>query len=254
MERQRKELSLADVAGLGSALVTFGLVQGALYLQGYWGKFGLDPFQFVAVGELALAGLAGIGVVLGMLLFAALLGSWLKGKFSGVRPKNRLLGVLSPVALLLGLGAMIWWTSAWGVLVAALASVICLVVLKLSPVVPSAIKESPWLIYVVLMLVYVSFASSWLGTERAQKILDGNATSLSAVSTDKEVLSGLNLIGRLGDTYAFWDPVRRTAMLLPAADVRRVEIARKAAVTAPPAPSPAPSNPPARGASGRTAP
>jgi len=44
MERAKKELTLASVAGLGSLLATFGLIQGALYLQAYWGRFGLDPF------------------------------------------------------------------------------------------------------------------------------------------------------------------------------------------------------------------
>lgn len=75
MKRVQKELSLADVAGWGSACVTFGLIQGALYLQAYWSQFGLDPFQFVAVGELALTGLAGIGMVLGLMLITLLLGA-----------------------------------------------------------------------------------------------------------------------------------------------------------------------------------
>jgi len=69
MDRKGRHLTIADVAGWGSALATFGLIQGALYLQAYWGRFGLDPFQFVAVSELALAGLAGIGVVLCLMLF-----------------------------------------------------------------------------------------------------------------------------------------------------------------------------------------
>ncbi|HGM6066463.1 TPA: hypothetical protein ACKP39_000107 [Stenotrophomonas maltophilia] len=54
MDRTQKTLTMADVAGWGSALVTFGLVQGVLYLKAYWGHFGLDPFQLVAASELAL--------------------------------------------------------------------------------------------------------------------------------------------------------------------------------------------------------
>lgn len=54
----------------------FGLVQGAFYLKAYWGHFGPDPFQFVAVGELALAGLTGIGMVLFLMLVALLIGGW----------------------------------------------------------------------------------------------------------------------------------------------------------------------------------
>lgn len=80
MERTKKTLTMADVAGWGSALVTFGLIQGALYLKEYWGHFGLDPFQFVAVSELALAGLAGIGMVLFLMLLASLFGGWVEMK------------------------------------------------------------------------------------------------------------------------------------------------------------------------------
>lgn len=82
MERTKKTLTMADVAGWGSALVTIGLIQGAFYLKAYWGHFGLDPFQFVAVSELALAGLAGIGMVLFFMLVALLLGGWAEGKLT----------------------------------------------------------------------------------------------------------------------------------------------------------------------------
>ncbi|WGV53866.1 hypothetical protein QIF44_16420 [Stenotrophomonas indicatrix] len=82
MERTQKALTMADVAGWGSAVVTFGLIQGALYLKSYWGHFGLDPFQFVAVSELALAGLAGIGMVLFLILIALLFGGWVEVKLT----------------------------------------------------------------------------------------------------------------------------------------------------------------------------
>jgi len=91
MERTKKTLTMADVAGWGSALVTFGLIQGAFYLKAYWGHFGLDPFQFVAVSELALAGLAGIGMVLFFILIALLLGGWVEGKVTTTPSQANLL-------------------------------------------------------------------------------------------------------------------------------------------------------------------
>ncbi|CAH0128921.1 hypothetical protein SRABI102_00006 [Stenotrophomonas lactitubi] len=89
MESTQKRLTMADVAGWGSAVVTFGLIQGALYLKAYWGHFGLDPFQFVAVSELALAGLAGIGMVLILMLVASLFGGWVEIKVTSGSAKSK---------------------------------------------------------------------------------------------------------------------------------------------------------------------
>ncbi|WP_111178252.1 hypothetical protein [Stenotrophomonas maltophilia] len=116
MERTQK-LTMADVAGWGSALVTFGLIQGAFYLKAYWGHFGLDPFQFVAVSELALAGLAGIGMVLFFILIALLLGGWVEGKVTATPSQANLLMWLTLALCLVGMGALLWWTNAWPVLI-----------------------------------------------------------------------------------------------------------------------------------------
>lgn len=233
MDRKGKDLSIADVAGWGSALATFGLIQGALYLQAYWGRFGLDPFQFVAVSELALAGLAGIGMVLGLLLFASLLGGWLEGKLSSIQEERRVLRFVAPLALFIAIGALLWWSNAWVLLAGALLTLVCVVAVTLSPVVPASIKDSPWLIYIVLMLVYVSITSHHMGAQRAQKIKQGDGRYLSTVRIEAETLNGLNLIGRLGDTYALWDPSRKTTVLLPADDLKKLEIVQKGAAVAP---------------------
>lgn len=79
--------------------------------------------------------------------------------------------------------------------------------MQLSPVVPRNVKDSPWLIYVVVMLVYVSIVSSWFGSERAKTIDAGHSKFTAAASIDGNAQSGLSLIGRLGDCYALWDPV-----------------------------------------------
>jgi hypothetical protein len=229
MERTDTELSIADVAGWGSALVTFGLVQGAVYLKAYWGHFGLDPFQYVAVSEIALAGLAGMGLALGLMAVAILLGDWLGDKLTSISRDRRVLGLFAPVSLLLGLGAIIWWANAWAVLIGALLTVACLAVVTVAPTVPAAIKKSPWLTYTVVMLVYVSIASNWLGTERAKKITQGGEKHVANITFESGSLSSLNLIGRLGDTYVFWDKVRKTTVLLPASDLKTLEIRRRTA-------------------------
>lgn len=226
MERTTKELSMADVAGWGSVLITFSLIQGALYLKAYWGHFGLDPFQYVAVSEIALAGLAGIGVALGLMLVAILLGDWLGDKLASISPDRNVLGCLAPTALFVGLGAIIWWANAWLILIGALLTVACIAAISIAPTIPAAIKKSPWLTYGVVMLVYVSAASNWFGAERANKITQGEEKRVANIVVESGSVSGLSLIGRLGDTYAFWDRARKTTLLLQASDLKSLELRR----------------------------
>ena len=229
MERAVKNLTLADVAGWGSALVTFGLVQGALYLKSYWGHFGLDPFQFVAVSELALAGLAAIGFVLFLMTMALLLGGWIEPKVTGEGSTSRVRSWLVPLVFFAGLGALIWWTNAWLLIVGFVLTFVCALTVKLSPVVPKAAKESPLMIYFMVMVVYVSIASSWLGLERAQTITTGGSKFTAGLATEHEAYAGASLIGRLGDSYVLWEPARKTTILIAVGDTRSLNLARREA-------------------------
>lgn len=233
MERRQKTLTMADVTGYGSALVTFGLIQGALYLKAYWGHFGLDPFQFVEVSELALAGLAGVGIVLFLMLVSLLLGGWVDSKLINGHSRGAPLSWLAPMVFFTGLGALIWWANAWPVLIGLLLTIICALAVQLSPVVPRAVKDSPWLIYSIVMLVYVSIVSNWLGAERAATIADGRSKYTATVSVGGSTQDRLILIGRLGDCYTLWDPVQKVAKIVPVGDVKTLEIARVGAVGAP---------------------
>ncbi|HFK2949426.1 hypothetical protein [Stenotrophomonas maltophilia] len=160
MERTKKTLTMADVAGWGSALVTFGLIQGAFYLKAYWGHFGLDPFQFVAVSELALAGLAGISMVMFFILIALLFGGWVEGKVTARPSRANLLMWLTLALCLVGMGALLWLSNAWPVLIGVALTGMCAMVVRLSPVLPAAVKDSPWLVYALVMIVYVPISSN----------------------------------------------------------------------------------------------
>jgi hypothetical protein len=225
---------MADVAGWGSAVVTFGLIQGALYLKAYWGHFGLDPFQFVAVSELALAGLAGIGMVLFLMLVALLFSGWVDVKLTSGASKRKRFAWLGPTIFFTGLGALLWWSNAWPVLIGLFLTIICALAVHLSPVVPTTMKDSPWLIYVLVMLVYVSIVSSMLGSERAKEITAGRSSYTTILTVEGDVLRGMALVGRLGDSYALWDSGRKAAALVPVSAVRRLEIIRKAPLRARP--------------------
>ena len=224
MERTKKTLTMGDVAGWGSALVTFGLVQGAFYLKAYWGHFGLDPFHFVAVSELALAGLAGIGMVLFFILIALLFGGWVEGKVTATTSQANLPMWLTLALCLVGIGALLWWSNAWPVLIGVVLTGICAMAVRLSPVLPAAVKDSPWLVYALVMIVYVPISSNWLGLERAKAITSGSSKYTVNVTIDERVQGSLGLVGRLGDSYVFWEPEQKAAILVPVANVSRLEI------------------------------
>lgn len=238
MERTQKTLTMADVAGWGSALITFGLIQGAFYLKAYWGHFGLDPFQFVAVSELALAGLAGIGLVLFFMLVALLFGGWVEGKVTASTSQASLLMWLIMALCLVGMGVLLWWSNGWPVLIGVALTGICAIAVRLSPVLPTAVKDSPWLVYALVMLVYVPISSSWLGFERARAITSGGSKyTINVTIIDERAQGSLSLVGRLGDSYVLWDPSRKAAILVPVSDVSRLVIAQKNVLPAKPAQS-----------------
>ncbi|NIJ69935.1 hypothetical protein [Xanthomonas sp. 60] len=233
MESPRKGLTTAEVAACGSAIVTFGLVQGALYLRAYWGHFGIDPFQFVAVSELALTGLTSIGLVLCLALLAALFGDWLQARLTTGSSKGTLMARLACVLIFAALAWLSWWSNAWPILIGVILTLLCALIVNLSPVVPSAVKDSPWLIFALVMLVYMSVISGWLGAMRAKSISAAESTLTTTLTYEGKVQEGVILIGRLGDCYALWDPVRKAAVLLPVSDVQRLDIARRSTMSAP---------------------
>jgi len=233
MERTERDFTLVTLAGWGSALATFGLVQGALYLKAFWGHFGLDPFQFVAVAELALAGVTAMGFVLFLLAVGMLLASWIEARLTGETAKGGVRAWAVPTLYFGALAILIWWAEAWPALIGMALTLCCALAIHLSPVVPRAIKDSPWMIYLVVMVVYVSVVSSWLGEKRAEDITAGGKAYTSTLRSEAGVRGDLVLIGRLGDTYALWDPAKKTTTIFPASDITSLEIARKGSSAVP---------------------
>lgn len=226
MAKSSTSLTVAEVAGWGSALLSFGMVQGALYLKGFWGRFGLDPFQFAGVAELALIGLTAMGLTLGLMAAAALIASCIDAGESPSR-RRRVAGLLSGACFAVGFVYLVWVSGAWPLVIAAVVTIALIVMIRLSPVAPRAVKDSPWLPYGALAIVYVSFASAYLGHERAKSIMVG-----ARERTARVVLAGgeervLVLVGRLGDTYVFWNKQQAEAVLIPREEVKAVAVSVK---------------------------
>ncbi|MGW8429466.1 hypothetical protein ACWGJQ_29305, partial [Peribacillus simplex] len=133
------------------------------------------------------------------------------------------------VLCLAGLGAIIWWSNGWPLLIGGALVGVCAIAVRLSPVLPAAVKDSPWLIYALIMLVYVSISSIWIGSERARTITTVGSSYTVSVTVDGKTQGGISLVGRLGDSYVLWDPAQKLALLVPVGDVGRLEIGREAA-------------------------
>lgn len=204
-----------------------------MYLKAFWGYFGLDPFQFVAVGELALAGLAAMAFVLFLLAVGMLLASWIEARLTGQTAKGGARAWVVPIVFFGTLAGLIWWAEAWVALIGMILTLCCALAVQFSPVVPRAIKDSPWMIHSLLLLVYVSVVSSWLGEKRAADITTGDQPYTSILRTEAGTRGDLVLSGRLGDTYGLWDHAKKTTTLLPASDITSLEIARKATSVVP---------------------
>lgn len=76
-ETGKMRFGVSHVLAWSTVLLGFGLIQGTLYLKGYWGSFGLDPFQFGNANDLALIGLTGVGVTVAFMLLAGVVGGYL---------------------------------------------------------------------------------------------------------------------------------------------------------------------------------
>ncbi len=166
-------------------------------------------------------------MVLFFILIALLLGGWVEGKVTATPSQANLLMWLTLALCLVGMGALLWWSNAWPVLIGVALTGICAMAVRLSPVLPAAVKDSPWLVYALVMIVYVPISSHWLGFERAKAITSGSSKYAVNVTIDEKVQGSLGLVGRLGDSYVLWDPVQKLAILVPVDEVRRLEIARK---------------------------
>lgn len=212
---------MGQVVAWVSVLLAFGSIQGVIYLKAYWGRFGLDPFQFSDAHSLGLVGLTGVGVTVALMGVAALVGSWVGEKLDDFRHKRRWLAIGVVVSLLGGLVALAFLVD-WGVYLAAgvVLTWFLIVLAHHSPVIPAALAQSSWLPYLALALAYVPLASHHYGHRQADKVM---TSAIRAVMEGPALRGGdrgqLRLAGRLGDAYVMFRPDDRSVLIVPVASV-----------------------------------
>jgi hypothetical protein len=209
--------TLGKVLAWISLLLAFGAVQGVIYLKSYWGRFGLNPFQYADVDTLALVGLTGIGVTLALVVLGALIGGYIGTMLARLTARAKFLTWTVSVALIVGVIALAIFVDFGVYLVAGMLVmwVITWLIFR-SPEVPASIKNLPGLIYIVMALTYVPLGSYYFGQREASKVM---ATSTKVSVLPKSSTDGLRLAGRLGDSYVLYSIKDHSILVLPSAKV-----------------------------------
>ncbi|MDR6990206.1 hypothetical protein [Luteimonas sp. 3794] len=226
--REASVVSSAHVVAWISVVLAFGTTQGVIYLKSFWGRFGLDPFQFSNAGDLAVVGLTGIGVTLAFMAGAALLGGYLGAALVQHVPKSRLAcwsifgGLLCSLVVLvifvdfgiyLLFGMVLTWFLIW--------------LAHHSPDIPETFKHAKVIGYVALAIAYIPMASHYYGQRKANSILvEERVLVLSPERLRDTALPAgeQRFVGRLGGEYVFYAPTDRTTTIVQAGAVDRMTL------------------------------
>lgn len=227
----RDPITGAQVLAWASILLGFGTIQGVIYLRSYWGKFGLDPFQFSSASDLTIVGLTGIGVSVAFMAGAALLGGYLGDRLAHYLPANRITKVLVPLVFVGFLIALAFFVDFGIYLLIGLVltwSIIALV--HASPDIPDSIKKLRFLAYVAVAIAYVPMASYYYGQRKANTVLASeNSLQVAALSSVGAAIPKGNqrFVGRLGGEYIFYNVDDETLSIIPSSSVQVISLKRQ---------------------------
>lgn len=226
MTPTRPALTSAQVLAWISVLLAFGITQGVIYLKSFWGRFGLDPFQFSNASDLAIVGLTGIGVTLAFMAGAALLGGYLGDVLVHRVPKNKVALGLIACVLIVGLLLLVKFVD-FGIylLLGMLLTWALIWLVHNSPDIPDRFKHIKVLGYIALAVAYIPMASHYLGQWKAKAVQTSDSVlvlggGLEHLDTDRE----LRLVGRLGGEYIFFSPVTRSITIVQASSVESMTL------------------------------
>lgn len=238
-EAEAPTVEVRRMSGLGlataiSLLVTYGTALGAVYMRGYWGTFGIDPFQYGSTSDISVAGLAAVAVSTLLIL----LGAWFGHVFAVYASKfgkgqlllGRIVFFIVPGALI-ALGIFGYWWVALGFAGVVLLGLMIIFTIEL----PTPLRAPPAAFGIALLLVYVPLSAHALGQCRAVSASDvrvGRVLDLERSILNVEIKAPAKLIGRIGGDVVIWEAVSGAVIMLPAAaEVRLVNTLRSAEPT-----------------------
>ena len=221
-EASTRDSSAGSVLAWSSALAAFGSVQGAIYLKAYWGRFGLDPFQFHDVSALALVGLTAVGATLAFIGAGALLGGYLSSRIEPWAKASPRAGALAAALLSLTIFFIAIRVDFGWQLVCGMSLTWSLIWLaQRAPALPDWVKSAQALPYIALAVAYVPLGSHYLGTRRAEAVKVstsraevGNLSSMSRPKGDHR------FAGSLGGSYVLYSPSDHSVLVIRADEAR----------------------------------
>lgn len=213
-------LNIPALVAAVTLMVSYGASIGVIYLRAFWLSFGIDPFQFATASDLALVGLTCVGATLMFAAVAALLGSWL-GHLAAKASKTypRLSITVFFVIAVLAAALVLWKISALWLVAGVVGTWLLMRLVHQAPDVPTSIKGSKLLPYIVLATVYMPMAANYLAAHAAAKVRDpshGLQVSTQRSDLPASLSSPSKLIGRISNNYFLYEIATRSVAIIPA--------------------------------------
>jgi len=214
------KLSIPALVAIVTLMVSYGASVGVVYLRAFWLSFGIDPFQFAAASDLALVGLTCVGATLVFAAVAALLGGWLghlMAKASQTYPRLPIFVLVVLLALFVAL--VLWKISALWLMAGVVGTWVLMWLIHKSPDVPTFIRLSKFLPYIVLAIVYMPMAANYLAALAVAKVKDplrGLQVSTSRSDLPTSLSSPSKLIGRISNSYFLYETTTQSVAIIPA--------------------------------------
>ncbi|MGY1424815.1 hypothetical protein [Lysobacter sp. A289] len=233
MQTQKTSINAAQVIAWGSILLGFGVTQGVIYLKSYWGRFGLDPFQFNSASDLAIVGLTGIGVTVIFMMSAALFGGYISHKIEPYVAAHRWALLAASVGFISGLVALAFFVD-FGIylLIGMLLTWGMIWLVHRSPDLPESITKLRAVPYIALAVAYVPMASHYYGQRKADYII--RADSALYMQPDLSIGTGLpkgnqRFVGRLGGEYIFYNVSNGNVSIVLADSTQMISLTKRSA-------------------------
>ena len=200
---------MSTVIGTATVLFGYGCVVGAIYLRGFWGSFGINPFQFASPSDLAIVGLTAVGVTLILACVASLAGAMLGDKLVVFLKHHLVLPWFFIIVIFAGLAAVVYLIDGgYWIVIGMVGTWFLIWLCHKSPDVPDWLKSLRSLPLLALAITYLPIAAQFISLREASRIKvadSGWFVDVARSNLDKKYRSPMRFVGRIGEEYFFYE-------------------------------------------------